>query len=432
MEVNLEKIKSVYFIGIGGIGVSAVARLMSIYGKKVAGSDSSPSLVTEQLSKLGIKIYKGHDEKNIPKDTDLLVHTIAVQKNNQEMLEAKRRKIQTITYPEMLSIISKNTETIAVSGTNGKTTTTAMLAKVMMDAKLDPTVIVGSLMKDSDSNLTVGKSKYFLVEACEYRRSFLNLYPKILVITNIDLDHLDYYKDIKDIQSAFRTLALRVPVNGAIICNTSDAKLRPVIKGLKCKIIDYGQYKKPELKLKSPGEHNRQNAAAVSAAAEFLGMKKKTTNKSLERFSGTWRRFDLKGKTKNGTLIYDDYAHNPQKIKSTLSGLKEKYPSKRRVVFFQPHLFSRTKLLLKEFSSAFNDGDIVYILPIFAAREKLDRTINSSMLVSKIIKQGIPSQLLESPDRVLAEIRKLNQHSVVMMMGAGDIYKLSELILKKC
>lgn len=427
--MEIDKIKKVHFIGIGGVGVSAIAKLMLIKGKKVSGSDISLSPIVLNLKELGVEINIGHDSKNIPTDVDLVIQTIAVTNDNPEILEAKRQNIEIKTYPEMLSIISKDLETIAISGTHGKTTTTAMLSKVLIDAGLDPTVIVGSMMKDTQSNLVVGKGKYFLVEACEYRRSFLNLYPKILVITNIDLDHLDYYKDLADIQSAFRELATRVPADGVVICNALDENVLPVIKDLKCKVIDYTKNIKTDLKLKVPGEHNKQNAGACISVADFLQIQSDKAVKSIEDFSGTWRRFDLRGKTINGVSVYDDYAHHPKEIMTTLKGAREMYPDMKIVSIFQPHLFSRTKLLLEDFSKVFIDSDEVFILPIYPAREEFDPTINSEMLVEKIKQNGQNVQLVKSFDDAKNIIEKLDGNTVVINLGAGDIYKLSGMVV---
>lgn len=428
MEIDLQKTKRVHFIGIGGIGVSAIARLMVVMGKTVSGSDSSRSPITDELEKMGITVHIGQRAENITNDMDLVIHTIAIKEDNPEMVAVKALGIPTMTYPETLSVLSKDMYTIAISGTHGKTTTTAMIAKIFMDLKLDPTVIVGSILKDYNSNLIVGKSKYFIVEACEYQRSFLNLHPNILVITNIDLDHLDYYKDLADIQSAFRELALRIPKDGAVICNPKDERVMPVIQDLECTIIDYTTFTH-NLRLKTPGEHNRQNAGASLAVCAFIQIDTSLAQDSLLNFSGTWRRFDLKGKTSNGTAIYDDYAHHPKEILSALSGMKEMYPNSHRVAFFQPHLYSRTKEHLDDFGGAFKDVDEVYILPIFAAREKADDSINSEMLVEKISQTGKSSVYVKNFDEALAQIQKLGENDVVINIGAGDIYKLSELAI---
>ena len=429
VKMDLNKIRKVHFVGIGGIGISAIARLMQTKGVAVSGSDKSGSPVTEALISAGAKIFYEHKARNVTRDMGLVVYTIAVDNKNPEIKQAKKYKIPIFSYPQMLGMISKNMFTIAISGTHGKTTTTAMLSKILIDSKLDPTVIVGSILKDVNSNLIVGKSNYFVVEACEYKRSFLNLFPKILVITNVDLDHLDYYKDMRDIQSGFRELALRIPKNGAIICNKNDVRLKPIIKNLKCKIIDYIPYTNIKISLKAPGNHNIQNSAASMSVADFLKINKENTVKSLEKFNGTWRRFDFKGKTKLGAKIYDDYAHHPKEIVATLSGTKEKYPKLKRVAFFQPHLYSRTKLLLNEFANSFVDVDEVYILPIYASREKFDRSINSQTLVKKIKEKGKNTFFVKTFDDAIKCMNKFDQNTVVINIGAGDIYKLSELVV---
>ena len=426
MEINLDKIKKVHFIGIGGIGISAIARLLHIQGKDVSGSDMSESLVTEKLRNLGIKINIGHNTNNIDPKTDLVIQTIAIPDSNPEIIEAKLQNIPLVTYPEMLKVISKDMFTIAVSGTHGKTTTTAMLSKILIDTKLDPTVIVGSLLKDSGSNLIVGQSKYFIIEACEYRRSFLNLHPKVLIITNIEEDHLDYYRDLSDIQSAFRELALRVPEDGLIICNLCDPNLKPVISNLKCKVIDYTKNIEEKLRLKVPGKHNIQNASACLGVSDFLGINHTYAINSLEGFSGTWRRFDFKRKTENGTLVYDDYAHHPQEIIATLNSLCEMYPDSKRVIFFQPHQYSRTKVLLDDFAKSFELADEIYILPIYAAREQIDPSISSEILVQKIKENNKNAFFVETFDEAKKIIENLDSKTVVMTMGAGDVYKIND------
>lgn len=429
MEINLNKIKKIYFVGIGGIGISAIARLMHMQGKNVSGSDTSKSLITDKLRETGLKINIGHKKENIEYDIDLIVKTIAISEDNPELLEAKSRNIQIKTYPEMLSIISKGMYTIAVSGTHGKTTTTAILSKILIDAGLDPTVIVGSLMKDSSnnsqSNLVTGHSKYFLVEACEYRRSFLNLNPRILIITNLEEDHLDYYKDLADIQSAFRELAIKIPTDGAVVCDTSNPHLEPVLKNLKCTIISYKPLLNTRLKMKSPGDHNQQNASAALAVANILMVDSHQSIKSIENFNGTWRRFDFQGKTENGALVYDDYAHHPQEIQAVLKGTREMYPDYKRVVFFQPHQFSRTKLLLEDFGRSFTDADEIYILPIYPARELFDTTINSKMLVDKIKLHNEKSYYIETFKESRSIIGNYDSNTIILTMGAGDVYKIN-------
>ena len=373
-------------------------------------------------------------------------------------MEAKARNIKILTYPETLNIISKQKYTIAVSGTHGKTTVTAMVAKVMIDAGLDPTVIVGSLI--GDTNFIMGKSKYLVVEADEYKKSFHNLEPSILVINNLDLDHLDFYKDLANIQDSFLHLAKKIPADGFLVCNTKLPNLKPIINNVNCQIVDYGQLELKE-KLLVPGEHNRQNAKTALVVAKALGVDLKKAEISLSQFSGTWRRFEYKGKTNTGALVYDDYAHNPQKVAAALQGAREMFPDKRIVVVFQPHLFSRTKLLLNEFAGAFSDADEIILTPIFPAREAFDPTISSEILAERInstspairmstssylrggkesnvsspslTKEGARGQLC-SAFKNFSDIENylkstLGPSDVLITMGAGEQYKIGEVLL---
>lgn len=445
----LKNSNSIHFIGIGGIGISAIARMLLLEDKKVSGSDRDETKVTEELRRAGAVVSIGHDTKNVPADCDLVVYTVAISENNPELVEAKKRGIVLLTYPQTLNIISKEKYTIAVSGTHGKTTTTAMVAKVLKDAGLDPTVIVGSLLKnDSDgkteSNFIMGKSKYLVVEADEYKKSFHNLEPSIMVITNIDEDHLDFYKDLADIQNSFLHLAQKLPADGFLICDTSLPNLLPVIKGVKCQVIDYGQIKLLE-KLLVPGEHNRQDARAAIAVGQAIGVDLVKANKSVAQFAGTWRRFEYKGKTANGALVYDDYAHNPQKVRAAIAGARELYPENSIVVVFQPHLFSRTKLLLNEFAKSFHDADEVLLAPIFPAREAFDPTISSEILAEEIKKarksssplNGVPNRsedvsVLSFPDfnSITDHLKvKIKKDDIVITMGAGEQYKIGDALL---
>ena len=425
--------KKIHFIGIGGIGVSALARMMLHEGKEVSGSDRSESEITQMLEKLGIKVFYEQKAENISPGTALVVYTVAITDDNPELVQVKKLGIKTLTYPEFLGVLAKDKYMIAVSGTHGKTTTTGMIAKILIDAGLDPTVIVGSLIKDKKGNLTnfiPGKSKYLVIEACEYRRSFLSYYPQILVITNIDNDHLDYYKDIADIQSAFHELAKRVPQDGFIVTDKNNSVVTPVISGVEAKIVNYFLYNNLPMALKVPGVHNKKNAATAFAVAIALCIDSKVAQLSLESFVGTWRRFEYKGETKNGARVYDDYGHHPTEIKATLQGVRELYPRERLIVAFQPHLYSRTKLLLDEFATAFEQADEVILAPIYAAREVDDGTVSSEILAAKISEHGQYAKsfpTLEKTENYLSE--KSKKGDVIVVMGAGDIYKIAENIV---
>lgn len=433
MDIN--KIKKVHFIGIGGIGVSAMARMMLHEGKKVTGSDRSDSEIIESLRAAGIKIAVPHSAESVEEGTDLVVYSVAVTADNPELLRAKEIGATTLTYPQFLGEISKNKFTIAVSGTHGKTTTTAMIGKILVDAGLDPTIIVGSLLTTSTgerTNYVPGKSKYLVIEACEYKRSFLNYYPQILVITNIDNDHLDYYKDIADIQSAFAELVKRVPQEGFIVTDKNNPAVVPALGGVSAKISNYSLYGDMPINLKVPGIHNKKNAAASFAVALALGIPPKVAQASLESFVGTWRRFEYKGETANGAIVYDDYGHHPTEIKATLQGVRELYPRERLIVAFQPHLYSRTKLLIEEFAESFSVADEVILAPIYAAREADDGSISSDMLAKKISEKGEYAKSLASLSEVENYLaNETKKGDVVVMMGAGDIYTVAgEIVVK--
>ncbi len=436
-EIDLEKIKKVHFIGIGGIGVSAIARLMLAKGKKVTGCDKSTSIITDRLASLGAEITLGHKAENLKEDVDLVVYTIAIEGNNPEFLRAKELGILTMSYPEILGLLSREKYTIAVSGTHGKTTTTAMIGKILIDAKKDPTIIVGSLMNGPMSNLVVGQSEYLVAEACEYRRSFLNLTPRIVVITNIDNDHLDYYKDIDDIKSAFREFARKLGKSDYLVCNLSDPTVQSMVENIDCNIVDYSKNDiVSKLKLKVVGDHNIENAKASFSVSEILKIDAKIAKNSLEEFSGTWRRFEFKGRTANGVMVYDDYAHHPTEIRATLSGARQYFKDKKIAVIFQPHLYSRTKLLLNDFAKSFDNVDAVFLTDIYAAREPKDESISSKILAEKINEQhetgyhkAICVGNIENSEKYLKEKEK--DFDVIITMGAGDVSGLSDVLTNK-
>jgi UDP-N-acetylmuramate--alanine ligase len=431
-EKFLENIHHAHFIGIGGIGVSAVARLFLSRGVAVSGSDRDGSLITEKLALKGVTIFIGHDANHVPEDCDLVVYSPAVPETNPELAVARERGIATYSYPEALGLISKGMRTVAVSGTHGKTTTTAMIAEVLISAQKSPTVIVGSLLK-TGTNFVHGTSDIFVVEACEYQRSFLNLSPEILVITNIDTDHLDYYKDIGDIQSAFHELAMKVPAHGAIVCDPNDARVAPALLGVSAKIVDYTK-ENLNTTLAVPGEHNIKNAKAVLAVARLLGIEHSEAEKSLAGFQGTWRRMEYKGQMVNSVVVYDDYAHHPTEIKATLQGFRAKFPTKRIRVVFQPHLYSRTKLLLNDFAESFGDANEVIVAPIYAARETPDGDISAEILAQAIIdhQKVVGLRVWAMSDFLAIETYlkdTAEKNDIIITMGAGDIFKVGEALL---
>ncbi len=439
-QVNLSKIKKVFFIGIGGIGISAIARIMFLQNKEVSGSDIGESAIISELRKLGATIKIGQGVELIPKDVDLIIYSIAIEKYDAEFFKAlKNSAVPLMSYPQMLSIVTTGKYTIAVSGTHGKTTTTAMIAKILIDTGIDPSVIVGSLLKEYNSNLVVGHGDVFVVEACEYERSFLNIKPKILVITNIEADHLDYYKDIADIESAFSQLAAQTA--DFIVCNPQNpASSHVLVHGYRAKVVDYTKYLDKVPKLSVPGVHNRMNAAAALAVADLLKVPEEEYLKPIAEFSGTWRRLEKKGETEDGVIIYDDYAHHPTEIKASIQALRELYPknTKKITILFQPHLYSRTKALFDDFAKSFDDVDRVMILPIYFAREAKDESISSEKLANAICENFIASQKpafveafsdFESAENAILFLN-LGKNDVFVTMGAGEAYKVAEKVFK--
>lgn len=429
LEINLDNVKRVHMVGIGGIGVSAMARLMLARGVSVSGSDCAPSLITEKLKQEGAGIFIGHNVAHVPEVCDMVVYSPAVLDDNPEFAVARERGIPTRSYPEALGMVSRGMRTIAVSGTHGKTTTTAMIAEVLMDANRSPTVVVGSLLKGSGSNFISGTSDLFVVEACEYKRSFLSLSPEILVITNINNDHLDYYGNIEGVQKAFGELVEKVPAYGAIVCDPRDPQVAPALKNAVARIVDYTE-ELLTIELTVHGEHNKKNAKVALAVARLLGVKADDAMRFVSRFEGTWRRMEYKGKLSIGALVYDDYAHHPTEIQATLQGFREKYPTERIRVVFQPHLYSRTKLLLNGFAQSFRDADEVVVASIYAAREKADMEITSEKLVHAIrvyhknVRALVEFPMIETYIRTTAQ-----KDDIIITMGAGDIYKIGDVLV---
>ncbi|KKW21483.1 MAG: UDP-N-acetylmuramate-L-alanine ligase [Parcubacteria group bacterium GW2011_GWF2_50_9] len=475
--LNFKKISSIHFIGIGGIGISAIARMFLRQAQnkfslvEVRGSDEAESDVTEELRKLGARVFIGQKARNVPAECDLVIYTIAVTPDNPEFAEAKRRGIHMMSYPEALGEIARGKFTIAVSGTHGKTTTTAMIAKIMIEAGLDPTVVIGSFLTRSDlvqqgrtllyrgkgrTNFIAGEGRYLVAEACEYRRSFLHLSPKILVITNIDADHLDYYNDLDDIESGFRELAAKVPEDGAVICDFSDTRAKRVASTGKGRVIDFGKFLTKVPKLLVPGVHNKKDAAAALAVAELLGVGLASAGKSLAGFSGAARRFEFRGRANNGALVYDDYGHHPTEIEAILQGARELFPlnkggavvpeggvvssrkggasgglSPKIVVVFQPHLYSRTKQHLHGFITVLKEANSVIVLPIYPAREEDPGDISSQMLADGVRKSGGDAHMAAT----LAEAAKLalkfsSRGDIIITLGAGETSKVADILVK--
>ena len=430
-SINIEKVQHAHFIGVGGIGMSGLARLFLHEGKRVSGSDRSPSALTDALVAEGVTFYAVQVPENLADDVDLVVYTEAMAHDHPELVAARAREIVCVNYFEALGVIANQYYLIAVAGSHGKTTTTAMLIDIAEAAGFDPTAIVGSLRASTKSNYRAGKSKYFIVEACEYKRDFLTLDPDVLVITNLEYEHVDYYKNLTDVQDAFRTLAMRVPEDGAIVCAMRDPNLAPVLEGVIAEVIDYHGYVDPLLQLQVPGMHNMLNGAAARAAATFMGIDTEVARRALSNFAGTWRRFEYKGELR-GAPVYDDYGHHPTEIRATVRGARDKYPDKKIILAFQPHTYSRLHELFEDFAEALDEADEVHLVPVYAAREENVSGTSSEKLATRARDRGHKKVIAYNSLEKIAEAIKLSASgdSVVLIMGAGDIPRLTELVMK--
>lgn len=431
MSIDISQINKVHFIGIGGIGMSGLARLFLHEGKNVSGSDRAASDITKALQTEGVSFFESQVETNITNDIDMVIYTEAMSKDHSEMVAASKLGVPMVNYFEALGIVANQYYVIAVSGTHGKTTTTAMLIDIFEDAGLDPTAIVGSLRSKTKSNYRAGKSKYFIVEACEYKRDFLYLEPDILVITNIEAEHLDYYRDLADVQSAFRELAEKVPLEGLIVADTGHPNIKTVLDGLKCKVVDYGSELDLGLTMKLPGQHNRANAAAALEVALFAGIDESVAKTSLENFTGTWRRFEYKG-TLNGSPVYDDYAHHPTEIRATIAGTRELYPSKNLIVVFQPHLYSRTAELFDDFVEAVSTADRVIITHVYDARNTGKVGVTGEVLAEAVKIKNKKTTYMESFDEIVEDLqRTVSENDMVLILGAGDVTQVAGRLTQK-
>lgn len=412
-KMKLKDYKHVHCIGIGGIGLSALARYCHAQGARVTGSDGSASRITEDIAQEGIVVHIGHTASSVEEGTALVIYSIAVKDTNPELMAARKKGIPCMTYPEALGLLTKEYTTIAVCGTHGKTTTTAMIASMMKACGKNPTVIVGSLLSEGGTNFIQGDSEYLIVEACEYKRSFLNLNPTHIVVTNIDEDHLDYYKDLADIKSAFQEFVDKLPAQGNLVTH-ADVDLLTLGKKINADVIDTST-----LELSVLGEHNKSNAQLVLALAETLSLSEDAARKGLLAFRGTWRRLEYKG-IWHDIALYDDYGHHPREIQATLQALREKYPHGKYnlIAVFQPHLYSRTKLLLDDFSTSFFDADKICIMPIYAAREVDDETISSLDLVEKTT-NAIAMETFEEIKKYV--LGRPHYNTVLVTIGAGDV-----------
>ncbi|MDR0927932.1 MAG: UDP-N-acetylmuramate--L-alanine ligase [Ignavibacteria bacterium] len=453
-----QNIQKIHFIGIGGIGMSGIAEILLNKDFTISGSDMARSENTEHLESLGATIYYGHSANNIAaSNADVVVYSSAVHiDTNPEVLEANRRKIPVIRRAEMLAEISRLNYCIAVSGTHGKTTTTSMLALMLIAAGIDPTVVVGGRLKDlGGTNARLGHSQWSLVEADEYDRSFLQLLPTIAVINNIEAEHLDIYKDVADLQNTFAQFANMTPFYGFIATGIDDEGVQNVIPMLRkkvitfgldnaadytaknirfhnftstCEVYEYGQLL-GEMTLNVPGEFNIKNALGAVLVARQFNVSFNLIAAVIERFHGAFRRFEIKGEV-NDIIVIDDYAHHPSEIKATLKGLRN-YADRRIIAVFQPHTYTRTKEFYKDFANSFADAALAFVTDVYPAREEPLPGITGQIIVDAAVEAGYKHfTYVPNRDALTEELRKiLRPKDVVITLGAGNIYEVGERLL---
>ncbi|MDF2613257.1 MAG: murC [Clostridia bacterium] len=450
--------KRIHFIGIGGISMSGLAEIVHNRGFIVTGSDVKSSNTTLHLEQIGIKVYYGHSSSSISSDIDLVVYTAAIASDNAELLACKEKHVECVTRSEFLGLIMKDYEfPICISGTHGKTTTTSMLSHALLSAELDPTITVGGILKAIEGNIRIGKSNFFITEACEYCDSFLDFFPKVGIILNIEEDHLDYFKDIHHIRTSFQKFASSIPQDGFLAINGGLEHLDEFLTPIKCKTetfgltADYNWYPKDivfndkacasfdayyngefkgHIQLSAPGTHNILNCLSVCAVCHYLGLSLDTLNEGLSHFTGADQRFEVKGSIHNITLV-DDYAHHPTEIDATIKVAKA-YPHHTLYVVFQPHTYTRTKAFLNEFAEVLSQVDHVIITDIYAAREKNPGDISAKDIVKKIHNLGKEALYISDFDEIA---NYLLEHAVpndlIITMGAGNVNQVADILLGK-
>lgn len=447
-------IKKLHFVGIGGIGMSGIAEILIDQGFTITGSDRAASDNTERLERMGAHVYIGHEAKNLEPDVDAVVYSSAVRTDeNPETLEAAQRKIPVIRRAEMLAEVMRLKYGIGIAGTHGKTTTTSMVSLVLMEGGVDPTVIVGGRLHGlAGSNARLGKGEFIVVEADEYDRSFLSITPTIAVLTTLETDHLDCYRDLEDIKGAFIQFANKVPFYGFVVMSLDEPALQDIMPRIKKKIITYGlngqadlqavdlihkqnkvrftvlrgNTELGEIELQIPGKHNVQNALAAIAVGLELNVPFARVKAGIEKFTGVFRRWEVKAELQ-GLTIVDDYAHHPTEIKVTLAGVKAGW--RRRVIcVFQPHLYSRTRDFYEEFGRSFFNADILILTDVYPAREEPIQGVSGDMIAKAARDVGHKQVIYEADKKNVPDLlMKIKQEGdIIITMGAGDIWRFGE------
>ena len=455
---ELEKYRKIHMIGIGGVSMSGIAEILNHWGFSVTGSDASQSEYTNDLIAHGIPVKIGHDLENVSR-ADLVVYTAAINQEDPELVQARKLYIPTIERADFLGILTKVfNDTICISGTHGKTTTTSMISSCFLEGKLDPTIQVGAFLKQINGNYRLGNSEYFIIEACEYVESFLKFYPKTEVILNIDNDHLDYFKDLEHIILAFQKYVKLLPANGLLVINSDDPNCVKLSKCTEAKTVTFGinnqkanfvarniNFNKngfptfdvyyndtfyKTISLSITGMHNVLNALACIGVCHMYGLNKEQIKNGLLKFTGAHRRFEYVGDFGNHVSVYDDYGHHPTEIRATASAMKNKSYNKSWVIF-QPHTYSRTKNLLLDFAKALTLFDNIIITDIYAAREVNTYNVNSKNLVDEIQKLGRKAYYISSFDDITSFIKShaLN-NDLVLTLGAGTVTNIAKMLIE--
>jgi len=437
----------VHCIGIGGIGISALARWFLARNWHVSGSDIARSELITELIKDGCNVKIGHKKATISSRTALVIYNKAIPDNNPELRRARKLKMPILSYPQAIGSLTRSYRTIAVAGAHGKSTTTALVSLILKEACLDPTVIIGTKLREfGGKNFRLGHGSYLVLEADEWSASFLHYSPAITIVTNIDREHLDFYKNLQNIEKTFLRFLGNTKQGGVLILNRDNKNLlslkphiQEIAKTRKLKVLWYSLREASASQIKRilhiPGSHNVSNALAAYKLGKFLKIPKQKILTSLASYRGAWRRMEYRGKFKQA-LVFDDYAHHPTEIKATLRGLKEKYPKKKMLCVFQPHQAKRLTALFKDFLTAFNDADETLILPSYevAGRDVHATKLDAKYLVRTIQKQQ-PKKLifyLENPKNLVKAISALQtplSHKVIVMMGAGNIFEYTESLI---
>ena len=454
---NIKIYKNIHMIGIGGVSMSGIAAILTNWGFNVTGSDWSKSESTEKLNSMGIKVTIGHNLEDVSK-SDVVVYSAAIKQDDPEMLEAKRLNIPTIERADFLGELTRCfKDTICISGTHGKTTTTSMISLCFLEALKDPSIQVGAFLNAINGNYKVGTSEHFIIEACEYVESFLKFSPKAEIVLNIDNDHLDYFKTFENIKNAFVKYVKLLPDDGLLVVNGDDKNCLDLPQYTNSHIITYGidnkntnfyadnikfdndgfpefdVYKNSEfftkIKLSVPGTHNVLNALACISLCDYYKVDKNDLQTALKKFTGAHRRFEFKGKV-NGASIYDDYGHHPTEIIATSNSVNNKKHNESWVVF-QPHTYSRTKSLLDDFANALLNFDNILVLDIYAARETNTYNISSKNLVDRIISLGKNAKYIPNFDECVSYLKEnVKENDIILTLGAGTVTQIGPMLLK--